>query len=965
MNTCFKRRKSAKGFTLIELVVVMAVIAILAGVSVGAYFGITNNANESAINQTSTQIKGLYNQYQVNAAANGAKGTLKDQCDSFADYVIENGLDNNLNYYVSDAFNAAGEDLNYEENHDYQVRFIVTDDGTKYVATFAVEINDGKLGNIIEESDAVYKTVQEGSDSILDGVIPAGPDGHIELSEWEYIWDDNKPVKTPLLDIKLEIPNFSDTSKTIDAKLGLFPLKRANGSTIHTIQVRQGKTITVDTLSAYYPQITTWVSNEGTSTVDTEWLLNGQVFDFSKPITEEITITASPTGIAEQPFNPTAYISRGGNRVIKQVRYYEDGVESTEKERLEVIQSDSSNLSITYYQSVSDAINAASSYVTSTKYEVYVCEKEGGGCFGGDTSWSAEKARPDLNYEEVGQQVYDVVRIVPNSNAVIDSDAVLKKGASLLLSTGNDYNGNPLENIELQKGYLSVTQDGKQASDLDWTKEKEPLKTDLGFGNDAELNAELKVFDGDNKLAVNKLAVAPGHTLTIEGKMVVPAWVGLNSNVSSTSQSCILGKYAYVDIQEGATILNHGQVLSYGVIGGEGKLVSGENGSVESRMSVIWPSTSTASSLYLNNIFPVTSYHIDGIKGEAVFQYGSSLNVGLIIYGSRVGWSVNFVNFISTDGNEGLFTLKDSSSSITKSHHQDESNDGKSMDTVTLSGNVFSKSYLADLSIGGSGFPLAFDTQLFPLNNIDVLVEGNYNIIDVNFVLKDRSSIVVKNGATVTVGGVAVIDADADFIVENGGTVVVAASSNTIYSGDFDDIGVGIGGHMQVQEGGKVEIDPEAVTHSVDFIDQKTLGTSYRWDEKNGQYVKESKKVYFERISEFTYGPEANSSAAVSYYYLKLDGQYDSAFVNALKETVLTQGGYVNFRNNKNEIIIPTTVKLTYADLGTPTQENAAFKGWSFYQDAITHAPSNILSSSTIIASNQYLYPVFGVAVAE
>ena len=40
-----------KAFTLIELVVVMAVIAILAGVSVGVYFGVINNANQSAVDQ--------------------------------------------------------------------------------------------------------------------------------------------------------------------------------------------------------------------------------------------------------------------------------------------------------------------------------------------------------------------------------------------------------------------------------------------------------------------------------------------------------------------------------------------------------------------------------------------------------------------------------------------------------------------------------------------------------------------------------------------------------------------------------------------------------------------------------------------------------------------------------------------------------------------------------------------------
>ena len=44
-------KKAKKGFTLVELVVVIAVIAILAGVSVGAYFGITDSANKSKLEQ--------------------------------------------------------------------------------------------------------------------------------------------------------------------------------------------------------------------------------------------------------------------------------------------------------------------------------------------------------------------------------------------------------------------------------------------------------------------------------------------------------------------------------------------------------------------------------------------------------------------------------------------------------------------------------------------------------------------------------------------------------------------------------------------------------------------------------------------------------------------------------------------------------------------------------------------------
>ena len=45
-----------KGFTLVELVVVIAVIAILAATSVGIYFGMLESANRSADEQAVTQM---------------------------------------------------------------------------------------------------------------------------------------------------------------------------------------------------------------------------------------------------------------------------------------------------------------------------------------------------------------------------------------------------------------------------------------------------------------------------------------------------------------------------------------------------------------------------------------------------------------------------------------------------------------------------------------------------------------------------------------------------------------------------------------------------------------------------------------------------------------------------------------------------------------------------------------------
>lgn len=67
----FKRAK--RGFTLVELVVVIAVIAILAAVSVGAYFGITDSANNSRLEQ---EAKAVHTNIQLVASANDSNSSL-------------------------------------------------------------------------------------------------------------------------------------------------------------------------------------------------------------------------------------------------------------------------------------------------------------------------------------------------------------------------------------------------------------------------------------------------------------------------------------------------------------------------------------------------------------------------------------------------------------------------------------------------------------------------------------------------------------------------------------------------------------------------------------------------------------------------------------------------------------------------------------------------------------------------
>ena len=85
-------KKAKKGFTLVELVVVIAVIAILAGVSVGAYFGITDSANKSKLEQ---EAKTAWTTVRLASLAGESHSTLDS---SGLTINSESGFKNKVNF---------------------------------------------------------------------------------------------------------------------------------------------------------------------------------------------------------------------------------------------------------------------------------------------------------------------------------------------------------------------------------------------------------------------------------------------------------------------------------------------------------------------------------------------------------------------------------------------------------------------------------------------------------------------------------------------------------------------------------------------------------------------------------------------------------------------------------------------------------------------------------------------------
>ena len=81
-----KNNKSRKGFTIVELVIVIAVIAILAGVLIPTFSGVVTKADESAALQAA---RNEYTEYMVDHAKDGNDDFIVKGNSKY--FVVENG----------------------------------------------------------------------------------------------------------------------------------------------------------------------------------------------------------------------------------------------------------------------------------------------------------------------------------------------------------------------------------------------------------------------------------------------------------------------------------------------------------------------------------------------------------------------------------------------------------------------------------------------------------------------------------------------------------------------------------------------------------------------------------------------------------------------------------------------------------------------------------------------------------
>jgi len=237
------------------------------------------------------------------------------------------------------------------------------------------------------------------------------------------------------------------------------------------------------------------------------------------------------------------------------------------------------------------------------------------------------------------------------------------------------------------------------------------------------------------------LTIDNQSTITVFGRIVANAVLGY----SQPKAGIISGGYGQINIHEGSKVVveEDGELLSYGLIKGEGLIEAKKGASVTDVLKILdWKGGGNALGSVENGVFPMNNFYLNNIQTTLKVHSGASLfGTSYVKLLSIIVMDVNF----EIIGPEGLFILKEDAYAIKTYQEEDQEIYGRTV--IEIIGGAIDNAI--SLKLESAVFEL--DEFLFPINLMTIILsDGEYEFVNnKGFKLLPGSKLIISEDAIV------------------------------------------------------------------------------------------------------------------------------------------------------------------------------------------------------------------------
>lgn len=554
------RKLLKKGFTLIELVVVIAVIAVLAGVSVAAYFGVTESANDSQALQESTQVQDMYTQWYIFNA-----DEIKNQA---GDKVGKELIRFQLDGYKSISFdvNSSESTTNFVNTLDNEIGDLVDNDN-KEISFYGYLENNGFNLNKINYS--FIKDSENNNENYLLFLINSNNRYSTFIVQYSY---------TDGL-----YGNITETNNTITFKSDFLNWEDDSVNQILETYNKENNTSLV--IDKHINKNEEELENQGSLEFGVNDDGSFNVVGENGSLNECVKINYNGTSKGNLIFN----LRKG-----KEVSFINSAVKKFIVNNLEIEKdflgySINGNKDVLYNEEdfplkVNDFIAENQNNITIDP--VYDDDETLGALIKvGTEFYGFQKLEDAIEY---GNNSEGEVTIFAQNRKdyVLNKDTTIKNNVTLILP-----------HCEEASNGLNVNDFIKQGNNIKKLESKDP--SEPGFYATDEGGVV------ESNVLYSKLRINEGVILTIEGRVVV----------NSFSNNAVLGNYAEIENNGKMIIKNGAELDSHGLITGTGSIEAEEGSTVLEKMFIAdWSSISRNYTVLNAGIFPFNQYYFNNIR---------------------------------------------------------------------------------------------------------------------------------------------------------------------------------------------------------------------------------------------------------------------------------------------------------------------------------------------------------------